>query len=239
MHVAIIMDGNGRWAQRHGWPRWRGHVAGVESVRAVISAAPKLGITTLTLYAFSSDNWKRPGAEVAKLFRLLRRYCASEATELKASGVRVSAIGRRDRIPTTVISELERLEATTRDCETLHVRLALDYSSRTAITQAVRQLISDPSHDLSLGQVNWNTLHHLITDGVPDPDLLIRTAGEQRLSDFLLWELSYAELYFTDVQWPEFREEHLVAALTEYANRTRRFGGTGPIVPTASERLAG
>jgi len=242
MHVAIIMDGNGRWATSHGWARWKGHVAGVESVRAVVEAAPKLGIRTLTLYAFSSDNWKRPRGEVTKLFRLLRQYCRRERAQLLAQGVRVSAIGRRDRIPERVLEELERLEAVTRNCGRLHLRIALDYSARTAIAEAVRTLAVQPHLSPSCNSNACEELHQLITGGVPDPDLLIRTAGEKRLSDFLLWELSYTELYFTDVRWPEFREAHLVEAIDDFHNRGRRFGGTGdndPFHTDATNRLAG
>ncbi len=229
MHVAIIMDGNGRWAQQRGLPRWKGHQEGVESLRTVVRAAPSHGIRILTLYAFSSDNWKRPITEVRKLFQLLRDYCSRERQELQARDIRITAIGRRDRIPRPVIRELERLENATSHCQTLHLRLALDYSSRAMITSAARELVAravrngaDPS------VVDPDELHTLITTGVKDPDLLIRTAGERRLSDFLLWELSYAELHFTDTPWPDFREHELGLAIRDFQTRERRFGGVAP-----------
>ena len=242
MHVAIIMDGNGRWAEQRGWPRWRGHVAGVESVRTAVRAAPGFGIDVLTLYAFSSDNWNRPLTEVRKLFQLLREYCTSERAELLARDVRVSAIGRRDRIPQKVIKTLEGLEDATRHCQTLHMRLALDYSSRAAIAMAAGRLAERAARNGSKSpSFDPSDLHGMITSGVPDPDLLIRTAGERRLSDFLLWELSYAELHFTDVSWPDFREHDLELAVDDFRSRERRFGGAGPRRPhkALSNRLVG
>jgi len=223
------MDGNGRWAQQRGWPRWQGHVEGVESLRTAVRAAPKHGIRTLTLYAFSSGNWKRPVTEVRKLFQLLKDYCSRERSELQKRDVRVSAIGRRDRIPRKVIRVLEDLEDATRRCETLHVRLALDYSSRAAITSAASTLAERGARNGSdVPTIDPDELHSMITAGVPDPDLLIRTAGERRLSDFLLWELSYAELHFTDVLWPDFREHDLELAINDFRTRERRFGSVAP-----------
>ena len=239
LHVAIIMDGNGRWAKQRKSPRWRGHLAGVQSVRQAIESAPDLGIDTLTLYAFSSDNWKRPRGEVRRLFALLREYCVSERDELVRKGVRLTAIGRRDRIPRRALKALETAEHATARGTTLHLRLAIDYSARSAIARAVATTackISEGSLDPS--DVSADLLDSVITDGVKAPDLLIRTAGECRLSDFLLWELAYAELWFTQTLWPDFRREHLHAALTDYAARERRYGGLREPL-TDADRLVG
>ena len=225
LHVAIIMDGNGRWARAQGKPRWRGHLAGVDSVRNVVRAAPDLGVRVLTLYAFSSDNWKRPAMEVGRLFWLLRRYCIGERDELVANGVRVTAIGRRDRIPAAALRALEQLERDTAEGTKLHLRLAIDYSSRAAIAEAVRTLARQVAEGrLAPAEMTEQKLNHLITRGVVQPDLLIRTAGERRLSDFLLWEVAYTELYFSPTAWPAFHREHLAEALADFRRRERRFG---------------
>ncbi|MBI4503371.1 MAG: di-trans,poly-cis-decaprenylcistransferase [Gemmatimonadetes bacterium] len=222
------MDGNGRWARSRGLPRWRGHLGGVESVRDVVRAAPDLGITTLTLYAFSSDNWKRPAAEVGRLFWLLREYCTRERGELLENGVRVTAIGRRDRIPRSALAELVRTETETAGESRLHLRLAIDYSSKAEIARASRELAQRAeTGSLAAGEISPDLLYQTLTGGVAAPDLLIRTAGEQRLSDFLLWELAYAELYFTTVLWPDFRRADLMRALADFRRRERRFGGLG------------
>jgi undecaprenyl diphosphate synthase len=237
LHVAIIMDGNGRWARRRGLPRWRGHVAGVDSVRDVVRAAPDLGVSTLTLYAFSSDNWKRPPTEVGRLFWLLREYCRREQRELKDNGCRLSAFGRRDRLPKSARAALEEAEHFTRDGEALLLRLGIDYSSRWAIAQAARELAQQVrAGKLDPDRITAEVLHRQITHETPEPDLLIRTAGEQRLSDFLLWESAYAELYFSPAFWPDFRRSHLEAAITEFRRRERRFGGLAPVVPTPAAR---
>jgi undecaprenyl diphosphate synthase len=226
VHVAIIMDGNGRWAKRQGRPRWRGHLAGIESVRAVIRAAPDLGVDTLTLYAFSADNWKRPRSEVFRLFALLRHFCRRECAELCAEGVRVSAIGRRDRLPAAVLKTLEDTERATASGRRLHLRLAIDYSARTAMTDAVRWAVRQANEGaLRPEDLSPDLLDRTITRGVAAPDILIRTAGEQRLSDFLLWEVAYTELIFTNALWPDFRGRDLAAALEEFAGRERRYGG--------------
>ena len=225
LHVAIIMDGNGRWARAQGKPRWRGHLAGVDSVRNVVRAAPDLGVRVLTLYAFSSDNWKRPPMEVGRLFWLLRRYCIRERDELVANGVRVTAIGRRDRIPAAALRALEQLERDTAEGTKLHLRLAIDYSSRAAIAEAVRTLAQQVAEGrLTPAEMTEQKLDHIVTGGVAQPDLLIRTAGERRLSDFLLWEVAYTELYFSPTAWPAFRREHLAEALADFRRRERRFG---------------
>lgn len=239
LHVAIIMDGNGRWARKRGLPRWRGHLAGVESVRDVVRSSPELGITTLTLYAFSSDNWKRPRLEIGRLFWLLREYCRKEQEELRANGARVVAIGRRDRIPKSALAALEEAEEHTREGTTLLLRLAIDYSARWAIAQAAQRLASlVAAGELKPEALTPEALRQELAEGVPDPDLLIRTAGEQRLSDFLLWESAYAELYFCPVLWPDFRRTHLEAALAEFRRRERKFGGLVPQPQPAAVREA-
>ncbi len=216
IHVGIIMDGNGRWARMQGRPRWRGHVAGVDAVRDVVKGAPDLGISTLTLFAFSSDNWKRPPTEVGRLFWLLREYCQHERAELIDNGVRVTAIGRRDRLPRSALQELEKTERDTARGSRLHLRLAIDYGARWEIANAARRLAAS--------DITPERLHHELTGGVPDPDLIVRTAGEQRLSDFLLWEAAYAEYVFTKTLWPDFRRADLAIALSEFSQRERRFG---------------
>ncbi len=226
LHVAIIMDGNGRWARSRGMPRWRGHVEGVESVRRIVRAAPDLGVSALTLYAFSSDNWKRPRIEVGRLFWLLKRYCICERNALISDGVRVTAIGRRDRIPVAALHELQQLERQTAGGTKLHLRLAIDYSARAEIVRATRELAQRiRTGELDVEHVTETLLAETVTGGVPVPDLLIRTAGERRLSDFLLWELAYTELYFARTHWPDFGRDDLAAALADFRTRMRRFGG--------------
>ena len=238
LHVGIIMDGNGRWARQQGKPRWRGHVAGVASVRDVVEGAPDLGISTLTLYAFSNDNWKRPSGEVSRLFWLLRDYCRRERSELVQNGVRVTAIGRRDRIPEGTLAELEKTEWETARGHRLHLRLAIDYGARWAIADAARALARHVAEDgLDPNAITPERLHQELTGGVPDPDLIIRTAGEQRLSDFLLWEAAYAEFYCTPVFWPDFRRSDLAVATSEFAQRERRFGSLDTVM--GAERLVG
>src|SRR5262245_50024466 len=229
LHVAIIMDGNGRWARQRGKPRWRGHIEGVNSVREVVRAAPDFGVTTLTLYAFSSDNWKRPAAEVGRLFWILREFCARERDELMANGVRLTTIGRRDRIPVSALRRLRELETATARGTRLHLRLAIDYSSQAEIATAAREIARRVEQGiLEPADMTADLLRQILTGGVPEPDLLIRTAGEQRLSDFLLWELAYAELLFTPTLWPDFRRGELASAINEFRRRERKFGGLQP-----------
>jgi len=211
LHVALIMDGNGRWAQSRGWPRIAGHKAGAETVRRVVEASPDLGIGTLTLYAFSSDNWKRPQDEISALFRLFARYMRQETRKLLEQGVRFEVIGRRDRLPGPLVSLIEESEAATAHCSRLHLRVAVDYSSRDAILRAVE----------NGARCRESLSRHL----GPDVDLLIRTSGEQRLSDFLLWECAYAEFAFTSVSWPDFGAADLRQAVEDFRARHRRFGG--------------
>jgi undecaprenyl diphosphate synthase len=223
IHVAIIMDGNGRWATARGRPREWGHRHGAESVRRVVRAAPDLGISTLTLYAFSSDNWHRPPAEVAVLMKLFGRYLRTEIDELRDNGVRLQVVGRRDRLQPRLVRAMERAEEETRHGARLLLRLAVDYSSRDLLLRAIRTAASSPDverEDLAtlLGEAMHGDGH------APDVDLLIRTGGERRLSDFLLWECAYAELLFTPVMWPDYRAEHLEEAIREFRSRDRRFG---------------
>lgn len=223
LHVAIIMDGNGRWATARGRPRNWGHRQGAESVRDVVRAAPDLGIRTLTLYAFSSDNWKRPPSEVSVLMKLFHRYLRSEVEELRENGVRLNVIGRRDRLAPTLVDEIERAEARTAHCDRLELRLAVDYSSRGLMLEAVRTAAS--ATDIDRKDLATLLGEAMNGDGrAPDVDLLIRTGGERRLSDFLLWECAYAELYFTPIMWPDFGGVDLAAALDDFRARDRRFG---------------
>jgi undecaprenyl diphosphate synthase len=228
LHVGIIMDGNGHWAAARGLPRLAGHRAGAEAVRRTLEAAPALGIRTLTLYAFSSDNWKRPTTEVSGLMRLLSAYMRGEAANCYRNGVQVRVIGRRDRLPAPVQQAIRAAEILTRPCDRVHLRLALDYSGRDAILAAAARLAQQaesPNSKLSREQFNEALGQAIGLDGPsPDVDLLIRTSGEQRLSDFLLWECCYAELYFTPVLWPDFDVPEMERALDEFRRRDRRFG---------------
>ena len=215
------MDGNGRWATRRGLPRAAGHRAGAEAVRRVVAAAPELGVRALTLFAFSADNWKRPPSEVAALMRLFARHLQTEAPKLAERGVRLDVVGRRDRLPAPLVASIAAAERATRDGAELRLRLAVDYSAREAIFRAACRYykvteVSRASFAEVLAEVN--------RDGAPDVDLLIRTGGEQRLSDFLLWESAYAELVFTPRMWPEFSAADLRAAVEEFHARERRFG---------------
>jgi len=222
LHVGIIMDGNGRWATGRGLPRALGHKAGVAAIRRVVEAAPGQGIGTLTLYAFSSDNWRRPEDEVTALMGLLRLYLREEAERLARAGVRLTVIGRRDRLPEGIAEAIGRAEARTAAGSGLHLRIAIDYSARAAILAAAASLAAD----LRNGVPAAAEFGRRVSGGpVPDVDLVIRTSGEQRLSDFLLWESAYAELHFTPVHWPDFGADDLATALRAFAGRERRFGG--------------
>jgi undecaprenyl diphosphate synthase len=231
LHVGIIMDGNGRWASRRGLSRLRGHEAGVEAIRRVVEAAPDQGIGTLTLYAFSSDNWRRPRAEVAALMALLRFYLAHEVESLVRNGVRLTVIGRRDRLPDGIATAIARAEKATVGGDVLNLRIAVDYSARDAILNAAAKLAgaSAPTREMFSQLVTGEA-------GLRDVDLIIRTSGEKRLSDFLLWEGAYAELHFTDRMWPEFDADALAEALASFQRRERRFGGLQslPLEPAPS-----
>jgi undecaprenyl diphosphate synthase len=223
LHVAILLDGNGRWAALRGLARSEGHRAGVAAVRRVVHAAPSLGIGTLTLYAFSSDNWGRPPGEVASLFSLLEDFLRTDATACAAAGVRLRVIGRRDRIPPALLDAIEFAERSTAAGRHLELRIALDYSSREAILRAACWMLSS----LEVTQREFaRRLGDVTHTGGPvaDVDLLIRTGGERRLSDFMLWECAYAELLFTPRMWPEFEAADLAAAVEDFLGRERRFG---------------
>jgi len=229
LHVGIIMDGNGRWATRRQLSRLRGHEAGVEAIRRVVEAAPKQEVGTLTLYAFSSDNWRRPKLEVSALMALLRFYLANEVESLVRNDVRLTVIGRRDRLPSGIPEAIARAEALTAGGDVLHLRIAVDYSARDAILHAAAQAARS-GRDLTR-----ETFSELVTGqrGLRDVDLVIRTSGEKRLSDFLLWESAYAELLFTERMWPDFGGEDLAEALATFHRRERRFGGLQPVSPEA------
>jgi undecaprenyl diphosphate synthase len=225
-HLAIIMDGNGRWAEQRGMPRWKGHEMGAHAVRRVSEAACRREIPILTLFAFSSENWKRPAKEVRVLFNLLHRYLLAEQDNLLKEDIRVSAFGRRDRLPPLVCGALAAAEEATRNCKRLHLRIALDYGARYEIIEAVRQLASEFAQQaIQLEQITEDLFAKKISpETVPDPDLIIRTAGEQRLSNFLLWQAAYSELYFCPKLWPDFDEMDLEEALADFRSRTRKFG---------------
>ncbi len=229
-HVAIIMDGNGRWARQRGWPRLKGHEAGAESVRAVVRYCGDLGIKYLTLYAFSKENWVRPATEVQGLMRLLRRYLREQSAELHKRRVRFRVIGCRDDLPAAVRREVARTEQATAAYERGQLILALSYGGRTELAQAARAIAARVARgDLDPSAIDENVVAaHLYAPDVPDPDLVIRTSGEMRLSNFLLWQTAYSEYYVTPVLWPDFREGDFRAALEAYAARSRRFGGLEP-----------
>ncbi|MAF64179.1 MAG: di-trans,poly-cis-decaprenylcistransferase [Planctomycetes bacterium] len=226
-HLAVIMDGNGRWAQRQGLRRIFGHREGIASVREVTTSCARMGLESLTLYAFSVENWKRPRKEVEYLMRLLRRYLVAERDTLMENGVRLMGIGRLDELPADALSKLRETEELTRENTGMVLRLALSYGSRTELADALREAVADAAAgNLRPDDVDDDTLRGYLYDPqTPDPDLVIRTAGEMRLSNFLLWQASYSELYVTEVCWPEFREPDLLAALRAYAGRERRYGG--------------
>jgi undecaprenyl diphosphate synthase len=224
-HVAMIMDGNGRWATRRGLPRIAGHRAGVETVRRMAEAAPELGITKMTLFAFSSDNWRRPRDEVGALMALLQTYLDAETDRLIESDIRLTVIGRRDRLPMQLVKNIAAAESATAAGQGLRLRIALDYSARHAITHAACALGAAASSLSTFGRFITQSTED--DDSAPEVDLLIRTGGEKRLSDFLLWESAYAELWFTDRMWPEFGVDDLKDAIGEFRRRERRFGGLG------------
>ena len=223
-HVAINMDGNGRWALRRGQPREAGHAVGASALRRAVEAAPQLGITTLTLYAFSADNWRRPQGEVDNLMRLFQHYLASECDHLMERDVRFSVIGRRDRIAGSLRRSIEHVEERTSERTALHLRVAIDYSAREGLLAAAGRLAKGLPPTREAFERSLEEVIHAPA-GTRDVDLLIRTGGEQRLSDFLLWESAYAELYFTDVLWPDFTGADLASAVDAYAARDRRYGG--------------
>jgi undecaprenyl diphosphate synthase len=226
VHVAIIMDGNGRWAAARGLPRSLGHRRGADAVREVVEGCRELGVAYLTLYAFSSENWKRPASEIVDLMDLLRLFIRRELDELTKNGVRVRMIGERERLPADIVALIEDAEARTRDNRALNLVVALNYGSQNEIVSACRRI----AEQVAAGRLGVAAIDvalfesHLHTAEIPDPDLLIRTSGEQRLSNFLLWQSAYAELVFMDVLWPDFSRQNLAEAIDEYHRRERRYG---------------
>ncbi len=226
VHVAIIMDGNGRWAQQRKRPRLFGHKAGVDSVRAVVEAAREVGVQYLTLYAFSTENWRRPGLEVTGLMSLLKTYLQAELDNMKTNQIRLGCFGQHDRLPADVRKILDQVMADTAHCRGMRLNLALSYGSRTEIIAGVQEVVRKcAAGELDAQAIDEQMLSdHLYSAGQPDPDLLIRTGGEKRLSNFLLWQAAYAEIYFTETKWPDFRKPQLLDALRDFAGRQRRFG---------------
>lgn len=223
LHVAIIMDGNGRWATTRNLPRTAGHRAGVRTARTIVETARRAGVGTLTLYAFSADNWGRPRGEVTALMRLFRRTLLAESRRCRDNGIRLTVIGRRDRLPPILLSTIDEAEAITADCHDMLLRVAVDYSSRDAILRAAAL-----AGDVPLSREAFGALLARVDNGrpaAPDVDLLVRTGGEQRLSDFLLWECAYAELAFARRMWPDFTADEFLEILADFERRERRFGG--------------
>jgi undecaprenyl diphosphate synthase len=233
-HVAIIMDGNGRWARRRSLPRVAGHKAGIEAVRSTVETCARLGIEALTLYAFSVENWKRPRSEVETLWRLLRHYIRIEMPQLMENGIRLNAIGRLAQLPDSVRADLEQAVRDTSSNRGLLVNIAINYGGRTELVDAINLLVERAREQGRLENLRVDEQAisgALYTSGQPDPDLLIRTSGEMRISNFLLWQIAYAELYVTETFWPDFRCLDLLKAVSEYQKRDRRFGGINNIGP--------
>ena len=237
-HVAIIMDGNGRWAKRRFLPRVAGHKAGIDSVRSVMETAARLNLEALTLYAFSSENWKRPKSEIDTLFRLLRFFLRQELATMMEHNIQLNAIGRIEDLPEGARDELHRVIGLTSGNTGLKVNLALNYSGRSDIIDGVNRLIEEARAQGQLGslEVSEAMLEGVIsTAGLPDPDLLIRTSGEMRISNFLLWQIAYAEIYVTDTYWPDFRCADLLHAILDFQKRERRFGGLSALERAQTE----
>lgn len=227
-HIAIIMDGNGRWARLRNYPRVLGHKAGIETVRTVVEAGAQLGLEALTLYAFSVENWKRPRHEVEALWRLLRYYLRSEVPRLMQNRIRVQAIGRLEGLPATVQRELHAAMEQTAENSGMQLNLAINYGGRAEIVDAVNAILDKSRRNGTLESLEITeelVSNHLYASGLKDPDLLIRTSGEMRISNFLLWQIAYSELYVTDTLWPDFTRTELLKAIVAYQNRERRFGG--------------
>jgi undecaprenyl diphosphate synthase len=234
-HIAIIMDGNGRWAQERDEPRIAGHAAGARTVRDIVTECARRGVQVLTLFSFSSENWKRPLAEINALMDLYLEYLAKERETLLENNIRFMQIGRRDGLPSSVLDRVDDTIRATEHCTGLRLVLALNYGARAEIVDAVRMIAEQVKRgEFAPGDVNEQMISdHLYTAGLPDPDLLIRTAGEYRISNYLLWQISYAEIYVTDVFWPDFTVADLDAAMLDYARRSRRFGALVDSTPSA------
>ncbi|HYM80570.1 MAG TPA: isoprenyl transferase [Candidatus Limnocylindria bacterium] len=223
-HIAIIMDGNGRWARARGVPRLMGHRAGRESVREAVKGCAALGVEVLTLYTFSTENWNRPAREVQALMRILRDTLRAERRELRERNVRLEVLGRLEDLPPLVRDAIDETRRYLSECDGLLLNLALSYSGRSEIVDAIRRLLSDHGNGNAAPLDETLVSSYLYTAGLPDPDLLIRTSGEMRLSNFMLWQLAYTELWITDTLWPDFRRRHLFQAIADYQGRERRFG---------------
>ena len=228
-HVAIIMDGNGRWAKARGLPRVAGHRRGADAVRRVVRGAGELGIPVLTLFAFSTENWTRPADEVNDLMGLLRHYLRNELDELRRNGARLRVIGNREGLASDIVRDISDAESLTRGNSRIDVNICINYGARAEILQAIRSLARQVAGgELTADRIDEDRFEsELLTSGVPDPDLLIRTSGEQRISNFMLWQCAYAELVFVDTLWPDFGKEHLEQAIAEFRRRERRYGGVG------------
>jgi len=227
-HIAIIMDGNGRWARKRSFDRMRGHQEGIESAKEVVKCCRELGIEVLTLYAFSLENWSRPAIEIKALMELLKRYLRAELPELIKNGIRLNVMGDTHTLPEDVREMVSEAVRKTSENKGMILNIALSYSGRNEIVQAVREIGKDlKERKITLEQINEDTFaHYLFTAGLPDPDLLIRTSGEYRISNFLLWQIAYTEIYVTDVLWPDFRKDNLIQAILDFQKRERRFGLT-------------
>jgi undecaprenyl diphosphate synthase len=233
-HIAIIMDGNGRWAKRRSLPRVAGHKAGIEPVRITVETCARMGLRALTLYAFSVENWKRPRAEVEMLWRLLRLYLRAELPDMAANDIRFKAIGRIEALPDFVRAELDETTRATANNRGLELNLAINYGGRAELVDAVKALVEDARHREIV--IDEDAIaKRLYMAGTPDPDLLIRTSGEMRVSNFLLWQIAYSELYVTDTLWPDFNRSELLRAILDYQKRDRRFGGLGGAVPIEAD----
>jgi len=230
VHIAIIMDGNGRWARRRGLPRVAGHRAGIRAVREVVEGSAELGISVLTLYAFSVENWKRPQAEVSTLMQLLKQYLNIELENIHKNNIRFRTIGRTDELDSSVRAELEKGIARTRNNSGMLFNVALNYGGRAEIVDAVNRLLNNGAKELAAkgGISERDFAQYLYTAGQPDPDLLIRTSGELRISNFLLWQIAYAEIWVTETLWPDFKKQHLYEAIIAFQKRERRYGGLEP-----------
>ena len=229
-HIAIIMDGNGRWARKRGLPRVAGHRAGINAVREVIEASAELGIKVLTLYAFSVENWKRPQTEVSTLMQLLKEYLNKELENIHKNNIRFRTLGRTDQLDVSVRRELDKGISRTSDNTGMIFNVALNYGGRAEIVDAVNEILRNggPTAAANGGITESEFAKHLYTAGLPDPDLLIRTSGELRISNFLLWQIAYAEIWVTDTLWPDFRNQHLYEAIIAFHKRERRYGGLHP-----------
>jgi undecaprenyl diphosphate synthase len=226
-HIAVIMDGNGRWAQKRHLPRIAGHRAGIRAVRQAVEACARLGVPYLTLYAFSIENWKRPHSEIRLLMHLLREYLKKEIGELNRQNIRLGVIGRTRELPTAVQGDLQTALEKTGQNTGLRLTLALNYSARAEVVDAVRELVASTERNRDVTIDETTLSDHLYTRGLPDPDLLIRTSGELRLSNFLLWQAAYSEIWVTDTLWPDFTQQDLFQAIIDYQKRERRYGGLG------------